>query len=75
VINNFDRGPIYSTKRGRRLRLSHTAPHISESCLSQQESTTTPKRTEQNLIVRIGMGPKSEAEVLDNKTVLEVLFR
>ena len=35
------------------------------------QSTDTPQRTEQNLIVRIG---KFEAEVTNNKTALEVLY-
>ena len=38
-------------------------PCISESCLQQQVSTGTQKRTEQNLIVHIG---KPKAEVTDN---------
>jgi len=42
------------------------APRISKSCLRQQEAMTTPNRTKQNLIVRIG---KSEAEVTNNKVL------
>jgi len=43
---------------------SDETPHISEFCLLQQASTRTLKRTEQNLILRIG---KSEAELTNNK--------
>jgi len=39
-------------------------PRITESCLSQPIWTTTPKRTEHYLIVRID---KSEAAVTNNK--------
>jgi len=46
------------------VRLPRRLPRISESCLSQPAWTTTPKRTEQNLIVRSG---KSEAEVTNNR--------
>jgi len=39
-------------------------PRISESCLSQPAWTTTPKSTEQDLIVR---SSKSEAKVTNNR--------
>ena len=43
AINNFDCGVIYNTKSGRRHPfIAHRPPHISDSCLSQQTSTTTP---------------------------------
>ena len=45
-------------------RLPHRPPRISKSCLSQPAWTTTPKRTEHNLIVRSG---KYEAEVTSNR--------
>jgi len=67
VINNFDRGVIYSTINVD-VRLSRRPPRISESCLWQQASTTTPKRIKQNFILCIG---KSETEVKNNNKRLQ----
>jgi len=49
---------VYSSQRGRPYRAARP-PRISESCLPQPAWTTTPTRTEQNLIAR---SCKSEAE-------------
>jgi len=46
------------------VRFPRRPPHTSESCLSQPAWTITPKRREQNLIVR---SSKSEAEESDDK--------
>jgi len=46
------------------VRLPRRPPHISKSCLLQPAWTTTPNRTEQNLIVSSG---KAEVEVTNNR--------
>jgi len=66
-------GVIYSIKR-RHLFVAadghNQTPRTSKSCLWQQAFTGSPKRTEQDLIVRTD---KSEAEVTNNERLLEVL--
>jgi len=67
VVSSFDGGVSYSIKAAAtvyRADRRDEAPRISESWLWQQTSAGMPKRTEQNLILRIG---KSEAKVSNNK--------
>ena len=62
TVMTVDRAVVYSSYRGRPFTTQTSC--INEFCLSQPGWTTTPKRTEQNLIVRSG---KSEAKVTSNR--------
>ena len=69
AVNSFDGGVRGNLQHKAAASVYRTdchdeKPRISEFCLWQQASTSSPKRTERNVIVRIG---KSEAEVTNNR--------